>query len=330
MGGLGVIDLHKHGIALRLRWEWLRRTDPSRPWQGLSLVADKSVAQVFSSLVKWRVGDGDKTLFWKDRWIQGATIAEVAPLVAKSVRTQVANRRRVREALDMHSWMNDVVGDLYTEGLTQFIGLWEILEEVHLDEQSEDSPIWAWNASGTYTASSAYKMLCEGGVRFHSFGAIWKCWAPLACKIFMWLAVQYRLWTSDRRVRHNLQDQISQCFLCDQEEDTVDHILLQCVFSRQVWFTCILRMGLPTELCPTYDSGLAHWWSDTRKRFLKHARKEFDSFVMLICWTLWKQRNARVFGSGQIKSEQGTVDTIFDELRMWATAGAFGEQCMLE
>lgn len=27
LGGLGVIDLFKHGIALRLRWEWLRRTD---------------------------------------------------------------------------------------------------------------------------------------------------------------------------------------------------------------------------------------------------------------------------------------------------------------
>ena len=73
-----------------------------------------------------------------------------------------------------------------------------------------------------------------------------------------------------------------------------------------------------------------HWWLDARKRFLKHSPKGFDSFVMLICWTLWKQRNARVFGSGQIKNEQDTVDMIFDELRMWATAGAFGEQCVLE
>src|SRR3954466_8135784 len=99
----------------------------------------------------------------------------------------------------------------------------------------EDRPIWAWNELGVYTTPSAYKMLCEGGVRFHSFRAIWKCWAPLACKIFMWLAVQYRLWTADRRTRHGLQDQTSKCYLCDQEEDTVDHILQQCVFSRQVW-----------------------------------------------------------------------------------------------
>ena len=95
MGGLGVIDLHKHGIALRLRWEWLRRTDASTPWRGLSLTADKPIVQAFGSLVKWKVGAGDKTLFWKGRWLHGATIAEVVPLVATSVRTQVSNMRLV-------------------------------------------------------------------------------------------------------------------------------------------------------------------------------------------------------------------------------------------
>ena len=66
MGGLGVIDLFKHGITLRLRWEWLRRMDESRPGQGLKLTADKKVDQAFGSLVKWKVGSGGKTLFWKD------------------------------------------------------------------------------------------------------------------------------------------------------------------------------------------------------------------------------------------------------------------------
>ena len=61
----------------------------------------------------------------------------------------------------MHSWMNNVVGDLCTEGLTQFIGLWEILEEVQLDARTKDNPIWAWNASGTSSTSSAYKMLLD-------------------------------------------------------------------------------------------------------------------------------------------------------------------------
>ena len=244
LGGLRVIDLYKHGIALRLRWEWLRRTDRTRPWQGLNLVMDKKVTAAFKSLVKWQIGGGAQILLWKDRWCNGATINDIAPLVVARVRPQVRNKRSLLDALNSHDWASDIVGALCTEGLTQFITLWEILMDVQLDPEAEDKPIWAWNNNGTYTASSAYKMLCQGGIRFHSFSAIWKCWTPLACKIFMWLAVQYRLWTADRRVRHGLQDQTSACFLCDQEEDTVDHILLQCVFARQVWYLCMCRMHL--------------------------------------------------------------------------------------
>jgi hypothetical protein len=30
------------GLALRARWEWLERTDPSRPWQGLNMLQDSA------------------------------------------------------------------------------------------------------------------------------------------------------------------------------------------------------------------------------------------------------------------------------------------------
>ncbi|KAE8790034.1 putative ribonuclease H protein [Hordeum vulgare] len=161
-GGLGVVDLYRRGIALRLRWEWLRHTDGSRPWQGLNLFPDKQVAQAFGSMVKWSLGSGSQILFWKDGWINGATIKEIAPLVLARVRTQVANRRFARDALQMHACTNDIVGDMCIESLSQFIALWEILIEVETDPGSEDRPIWVWNVDGTYTASSAYRMLCEG------------------------------------------------------------------------------------------------------------------------------------------------------------------------
>ena len=33
---------------------------------------------------------------------------------------------------------------------------------------------------------------------------VWKIWAPPKCKIFTWLAIQYMLWTLDRRARHGM------------------------------------------------------------------------------------------------------------------------------
>jgi hypothetical protein len=54
-------------------------------------------------------------------------------------------------------------------------------------------------------------------------------------KIFLWLAFIRRHWTADRRLRHNLEA-VETCLLCDQEPETIDHILCSCSFAEQVWW----------------------------------------------------------------------------------------------
>ena len=59
--------------------------------------------------------------------------------------------------------------------------------------------------------------------------------APAKCKFFIWLVLHDRCWTAARRKRHGLQDDDA-CALCTQSSETVDHLLLTCPFSREVWF----------------------------------------------------------------------------------------------
>jgi hypothetical protein len=40
LGGLGVLDLTRFSRALRLRWLWLQKTQPSRPWGSLPVPCD--------------------------------------------------------------------------------------------------------------------------------------------------------------------------------------------------------------------------------------------------------------------------------------------------
>ena len=94
-----------------------------------------------------------------------AQLKRLHPCSGAKVRTQVANRRLVCEGMYMHAWMNDIIGELDTNGLAQFIKLWDMLIEVHLRQEEEDRPVWAWNSTGKYSAASAYKMMCEGGIR---------------------------------------------------------------------------------------------------------------------------------------------------------------------
>jgi hypothetical protein len=58
----------------------------------------------------------------------------------------------------------------------------------------------------------------------------------------MWLAAHSKRWTADRLAKRGLAH-TEHCPLCDQEE-TINHLLLSCVFSRQIRFYVLEKFGL--------------------------------------------------------------------------------------
>ena len=136
---------------------------------------------------------------------------------------------------------------------------------------------------------------------------IWRSFGPVKCKIFAWLATKYRLCTSDRRARHGLQEHPDACLTCLQEEDNVDHVLIQCVFAREVWLGCLLKAELQIQSPGQVDT-LETWWLQARERFRKQDRRKFDTLVILVAWMLWKQRNAQVFGRASMHSPAASCE----------------------
>lgn len=85
LGGLGV-DLQTMASALRMRWLWLERTQPDRPWGLLRVHIPEMARMMFMISVTTTVGDGSTTLFWSNRWVIGQTIADLAPDLMPFVR----------------------------------------------------------------------------------------------------------------------------------------------------------------------------------------------------------------------------------------------------
>ena len=99
-----------------------------------------------------------------------------------------------------------------------------------------------------------------------------KSWAPSKCKIFIWLAIQNRCWTADRLQKRGLPHP-AHCPLCDQEDETVQHLLTSCVFARQFWFYILQLLGL-TNLVPSRRSiSLADWWKKSWRKIPKQHKK---------------------------------------------------------
>jgi len=144
-----------------------------------------------------------------------------------------------------------VAGGLSVPAILDYLELWDTLENVQLLENQPDQHLWTPVSSGTYSARSAYARFFVGSSGFEPYKRLWKSWAPLRCKIFLWLAMLNRCWTADRLARQGLQHP-DKCLLCDQEEERVPHILTSCVFARQVWTTVLGRVGLQ-HLAPTLE-----------------------------------------------------------------------------
>ncbi|WVZ84633.1 hypothetical protein U9M48_031641 [Paspalum notatum var. saurae] len=169
-----------------------------------------------------------------------------------------------------------------------------------------------------FPRKSAYNAFFLGSVKFAPWKRIWKSWAPLRCKFFVWLAVKNRCWTGDRLLKHGLPHP-SACLLCDQEDETIQHILGACVFSREIW-TKILSVGLQFVAPQPNVRVFSAWWCWAVSRVPKEARKGFNSLVILVAWSLWKHRIACVF-EGLGPSVSLVCQEVEEESQLWCLAG---------
>jgi hypothetical protein len=157
-----------------------------------------------------------------------------------------------------------------------------------------------------------------GSVKFAPWRRIWKSWSPLRCKFFIWLAVKNRCWTADCLSKHGLPHH-SLCLLCDQVEEDVQHILVSCVFSREVWTEILLCVGLQV-MAPQPDvRTFSAWWCWAASSLLKEKMKGFNSLVILVAWTIWKHRNECVF-EGFNSSVPSVCQEVGAESELWCLA----------
>jgi hypothetical protein len=213
VGGLGIADLKILGFALRLRWEWLRRTRPDSPWALLPSTIEKRVSSMFQSSLFVVVGDGTSAKFWTDNWLPAGAIPSFAPNLFRAVGRRRLGRS-VRETLDGRRWVHDIPGAHTAPVLVEYVRLWRMLRDVQLRPSEADRFVWRWTADGQYSVRSAYRAYFVGWTSMAGARELWRAAAPPKLKYFFWITLHGRLWTAERRRRHCLQPDAT-CTLCD-------------------------------------------------------------------------------------------------------------------
>uniref|UniRef100_A0A0A9HC95 Reverse transcriptase zinc-binding domain-containing protein n=1 Tax=Arundo donax TaxID=35708 RepID=A0A0A9HC95_ARUDO len=191
-----------------------------------------------------------------------------------------------------------------------------------LQLEVEDKHYWWLSASGRYSAKSAYDGFFLGSTSFEPWERIWRTWAPAKCRFFLWLVAHNRCWMADRLARRGLPHP-DKCPLCDQEGETINHLLVSCVFAYQFWFHLLRHVGLHFLTPQPAENCFESWWRESSEATSGLVQQGLNSLIVLGAWTLWNHRNHCVF-DGTAPSLSTALNIAGEERRMWGMAGARG------
>ncbi|KAJ0519950.1 putative reverse transcriptase zinc-binding domain-containing protein [Helianthus annuus] len=102
--------------------------------------------------------------------------------------------------------------------------------------------------------------------------------------------------------------QNNRCRLCDIEEETADHVLLECTFAKQIWEAILgwLKCSeiIFSESLKQVLQGVSELQRGRNKRKIIHA------IVLETIWKLWKVRNDKIFNG-----KSGVIQSVIEDIK---------------
>jgi len=273
-GGLGVKDIKKFNRALLTKWKWRMMSEEKGKWkeilvskyyngtvsiQGcgknhswwwsdLGKVCEEGEGEGwFRNHVSWKVGNGDKIMFWEDTWLgnnklkfmfprlytiyleQGKMVGEVGSWGELGWSWRLGWRRTRFE------WENSVEEEMMN-----------LITRKTLNKDSEDIIEWNGDPKGVFSVKSAYLTLFNypNGSSPNVFPLLWQAKVVPKDVCTTWRVLIGRLPTYDNLIRRGLAVNSSVCVFCNGAEESAQHIFLTCLCAQRIWVLCLRWMGI--------------------------------------------------------------------------------------
>lgn len=245
------------------------------------------------------------------------SIEDIAPGIYAIINPVIKARRTVAQALTNSNWIDDIKKPINIDLFLQVLAISEECSLINISPTEEDKWSWSWETKGTFTTKSVYKAHYAAKISCDLATAIWGSWAPLRCKFAAWLFIRNRVWTADRLAKRGLPHN-EKCSFCNTNEEDAQHLFMGCAISNIIWSKVLTWANFQTMI-PPISISLQNWWQEARKTVAGKRLKKFDSIVMLTSWSIWKERNNRVFEKTS-KPANVICDQIIKEAEQWNLA----------
>ena len=265
-----------------------------------SIIAVKDIVEKGVSRV---IGNGRDTRIWRDPWIPNiqlpAVRQEEGPISGDEP-------YYVSDLITENNWDNAKLDKFFTPWVAQVIRKIPL----HLHDM-RDSWTWKHTQHGGFSVRSAYYVELMAA-RKHKPSAStvmkepewkWICDANIQPKVkmFGWKSMHNGIPLRQNLARRGMEvDKV--CPRCGEEEESIEHLLIQCAVSQRVWYSSPLRI----HVARTGGIRFRDWVISVGGN-----KKEEEWWMMfwMICWNIWLGRNAWVF-EGKWRDEREMLERV--------------------
>ncbi|RVX19610.1 26S proteasome regulatory subunit 8-like A [Vitis vinifera] len=122
----------------------------------------------------------------------------------------------------------------------------------------EDRVVWNASKNGIFSVKSLYNTLDSGGAVPFPWRIIWSPCVPTKVGFFAWEASWGKVLTQDHLKRRGWS-LANRCFLCCDDEETINHILIHCPKAKVLWNLMFTMFRVNWVLQLTVKDTLLGW-----------------------------------------------------------------------
>lgn len=219
------------------------------------------------SWIKLRVQNGISCRFWSDNWSPYGSIRSYLGLAGTS-NLGISDEASLASLSRGSDWL------LPPARSEQLVNIHAHLTTVVLNN-SEDYYVWEVDGrtSDRYSTGIIYNKLCEVGAIVPWVNTVWnKSGIPRHC-FLSWLFVLNRCPTKDMILSWGLQTS-PLCLLCNQFNESRDHLFFDCHFSWNLWGSFAQQCGIQPE----------RNWDRVMAQIQPVGQRSTTGMLLRLCW----------------------------------------------